>query len=193
MNFLLATLVTRVLVMAGLEGDVERGCRYQHVSTDSGWQGGLLCASRDDRASAGWDSSAMDSTGSSKVRPGDCFPDNRGIDSMAGFAGPKLTGKGRADDECHRQPSHKGNKESATMRTRIDYIATLLAVGAAAVALATAPSASAVPDDQTCSDMGGATRCQRTVNAQIYAKPHALPTAPNSTYGPFLGYHNGRT
>jgi hypothetical protein len=79
------------------------------------------------------------------------------------------------------------------MRTRIDYIATLLAVGAAAVALATAPSASAVPDDQTCSDMGGATRCQRTVNAQIYAKPPALPTAPNSTYGPFLGYHNGRT
>jgi hypothetical protein len=163
----------------------------QHVSTDSGWQGGLFCASRDDRASAGWNPSAMDSTGSSKARPGDCFPHNRAIDAMAGFAGPKLTGKGRADDACRRQPSHIGNKESATMRTRIDYIATLLAVGAAAVALATAPSVSAAPDDQACSDMGGATQCLRTGDAQIYAKPHAL-LAPNNPYGPFVGYHNGR-
>ena len=44
-----------------------------------------------------------------------------------------------------------------------------------------------------CADMGGATPCQRTANVQIYAKPHALPSATDSPYGPFVGYHNGRT
>jgi hypothetical protein len=69
----------------------------------------------------------------------------------------------------------------------------LVAVGLVAVALAGAPGASAAPDDQACSDMGGATQCQRTANIQIYAKPHALPSTPNNTtYGPFVGYHNGR-
>jgi hypothetical protein len=75
--------------------------------------------------------------------------------------------------------------------TRIDYIAPFLAVGAVAIALTTAPGASAAADDQACSDMGGATQCQRATSVQIYAKPHALPSAANP-YGPFVGYHNGR-
>jgi hypothetical protein len=78
------------------------------------------------------------------------------------------------------------------MQTRIHYSATLLAVSAVAVALVAAPRAFAAPTDQPCSDMGGATQCQRTGNVQIYAKPHALPSLPNTTYGPFVGYHNGR-
>jgi hypothetical protein len=75
--------------------------------------------------------------------------------------------------------------------TRIEYIAPVLAIGAVAIALAAAPAASAAADDQACSDMGGATQCQRATSVQIYAKPHALPSVANS-YGPFVGYHNGR-
>jgi hypothetical protein len=76
--------------------------------------------------------------------------------------------------------------------TRIDYIAPVLAIGAVAIALAGAPNAAATVDDQACSNMGGSTQCQRTADVQIYAKPFALPSAPNSTSGPFVGYHNGR-
>jgi hypothetical protein len=78
------------------------------------------------------------------------------------------------------------------MVTRIDYIARVLALGVVAIALAGTPNAWATVDDQACSDTGGLTQCQRAADVQIYAKPHALPSAPNSTYGPFVGYHNGR-
>ena len=76
--------------------------------------------------------------------------------------------------------------------TRIDYIAPVLAVAAVAIALAAAPSAAA--DDQTCTDGGAATRCQASGNVQVVAKPMALPSDgnSNSTYGPFVGLHNGR-
>jgi len=40
--------------------------------------------------------------------------------------------------------------------------------------------------------MGGSTLCQRTSNAQIYATPQSKADPPKTTYGPFLGYHNGR-
>jgi hypothetical protein len=76
--------------------------------------------------------------------------------------------------------------------TRIDYIAPVLAIGAVAIALAGTPNAAATVDDQARSNMGGSTQCQRTADVQIYAKPFALPSAPNSTSGPFVGYHNGR-
>jgi hypothetical protein len=79
----------------------------------------------------------------------------------------------------------------AMVRIRISCITQLLAVGAAAVAIATAPSASAAPNDQACSDMGGATQCQRTGNVQIYTSLHAMAVTPRSAYGPFEGYHAG--
>jgi hypothetical protein len=67
----------------------------------------------------------------------------------------------------------------------------LLSAGAAALAIAAAPTAWATPTDQPCSDMGGATQCQRTSSVQIYAKPHDMPVTPQSAYGPFEGYHAG--
>ena len=69
----------------------------------------------------------------------------------------------------------------------------LLLSASAALAIAAAPSASAAPSEQPCSNTGGSTQCQRTSNVQIYTTPQPLPGPPNSTYGPFLGYHNGRT
>jgi hypothetical protein len=67
-----------------------------------------------------------------------------------------------------------------------------ITLGAAAIAFAPAPSASA--DDQHCSDGGAATQCQASANVQIVAKPMALPSdgIANSSYGPFVGLHNGR-
>jgi hypothetical protein len=78
------------------------------------------------------------------------------------------------------------------VRIRITFITTVLAAGVAAVVITTAPTASATPDDHLCSNMGGSTQCQRTGNVQIYTTPQALPATTNSTYGPFVGYHNGR-
>ena len=72
-------------------------------------------------------------------------------------------------------------------------IGLLLSGGAVALAIAAAPSVWAAPGDQPCSDMGGSTQCQRIGNVQIYTAPQRLPDASTSTYGPFLGYHNGRT
>jgi hypothetical protein len=69
----------------------------------------------------------------------------------------------------------------------------LLSAGAAALAIAAAPSALAAQGEQACSDMGGSTQCQRASNVQIYTEPQRLPdTRTNTTYGPFVGYHNGR-
>jgi hypothetical protein len=77
------------------------------------------------------------------------------------------------------------------MRTIIDYSATISAASAVAVALAGAPSALAAPTDQACSDMGGATQCQSTASAEIYAAPRDIPVTPRTAYGPFEGYHAG--
>jgi hypothetical protein len=71
-------------------------------------------------------------------------------------------------------------------------IGPLLSAGTMALAIAAAPNAWAAPSDQPCSDMGGSTLCQRTGNVQIYATPQSMADAPKTTYGPFLGYHNGR-
>jgi hypothetical protein len=77
------------------------------------------------------------------------------------------------------------------VRIRANHITPLLLAGAPALAVATAPSASAAPNQSTCSDMGGSTRCQRTGNVQIYAKPQDMPVTPHTAYGPFEGYHAG--
>jgi hypothetical protein len=71
------------------------------------------------------------------------------------------------------------------------HIAPLLSAGAAALAIAAAPTAWAAPSDQPCSDMGGSTQCQRAGNVQIYAKPHDMAVTARSAYGPFEGYHAG--
>jgi hypothetical protein len=64
-------------------------------------------------------------------------------------------------------------------------------LGVLAIAIATAPSAAA---DRTCTDGGLATQCQASANVEIVAKPDALSSSgnSNSTYGPFVGLHNGR-
>jgi archaellum component FlaG (FlaF/FlaG flagellin family) len=73
-------------------------------------------------------------------------------------------------------------------------IATATVLIAATVVMALTSAASAAADDQTCTDGGGATRCQAVDNVQIVAKPMPLPSAgnSNSSYGPFVGLHNGR-
>lgn len=65
-------------------------------------------------------------------------------------------------------------------------------LGVFAIAIATAPSAAA--DGRTCTDGGGATQCQAVGNVEVVAKPMALPSGGNakSSYGPFVGLHNGR-
>jgi hypothetical protein len=68
----------------------------------------------------------------------------------------------------------------------------LLSAGAAALAVAAAPNALAASSGQPCSDMGGSTQCQRAGNVEIYTAPQSSP-GPASSYGPMLGYHNGRT
>jgi hypothetical protein len=72
------------------------------------------------------------------------------------------------------------------------WICYTLGALALAIAIATAPSAAA--DDRTCTDGGLATQCQASGNVQIVAKPDALSSSgnSNSTYGPFVGLHNGR-
>jgi hypothetical protein len=71
-------------------------------------------------------------------------------------------------------------------------IGLLLSAGAAALAIAAAPNAFAASSEQPCSAMGGSTQCQRTGNVQIYTTPQSS-AGPEGTYGPLLGYHNGRT
>ena len=77
------------------------------------------------------------------------------------------------------------------MKVRGSHITALLSAGAAALAIAGAPSAWAAGGDQSCSDNGGSTQCQRTGNVQIYAKPHDMAVTAKSVYGPFEGYHAG--
>ena len=77
------------------------------------------------------------------------------------------------------------------MRIRANHITTPLLAGAAALAIAAAPSASAAPNQPPCTDMRGSTQCQSPGNVQIYAKPHDMPVTPRTAYGPFEGYHAG--
>ena len=78
------------------------------------------------------------------------------------------------------------------MHIRTNYLAPLLAVGAAAVLIAAAPRVSAGPNEQSCADMGGSTMCRRAGNVQIHTSPDATPAQPGTAYGPFEGYNAGR-
>ena len=59
-------------------------------------------------------------------------------------------------------------------------ITPLLAAGAAAVAIAAAPSAWAAPNEPPCSGGGGSTQCQSPGNVQIYTAAHSMPAPTNS-------------
>jgi hypothetical protein len=76
------------------------------------------------------------------------------------------------------------------MNLGLKYIATLLAAGAAAVAIAAAPVAVAAPTasghtsqaPQSCTDLGGTqTECQAPGNVQVYDAP------PQVDYFPYAG------
>jgi hypothetical protein len=75
------------------------------------------------------------------------------------------------------------------MRSISLYFASLLAAGAAAVAIA-APSASAA-SEPTCVDLGASTQCQRPGNVQINTTPPLSSLSPFSIYGPFFSYDRG--
>jgi hypothetical protein len=60
----------------------------------------------------------------------------------------------------------------------------LLAAAAAAIAIATAPNASAAPGEPRCSDAGGATDCVRQDDQEIYASPRPVPRVFPPTINP---------
>lgn len=73
------------------------------------------------------------------------------------------------------------------MRKVFGYATPLLATAAVAAVIAAAPTASAA-DQQSCTDLGGATQCQTPGNVQIHSAPPAQLSAPWSIYGPFFWY-----
>ena len=84
--------------------------------------------------------------------------------------------------------------DSGLMRIRTTYISTLLAAGAAALAIAAAPMATAAPTTaapapmpQSCSDTGGGTECQSPGNVEIHDAPPPVGFSPYGGYGPALG------
>ncbi|MFZ0835506.1 MAG: hypothetical protein WAM92_21025 [Mycobacterium sp.] len=68
---------------------------------------------------------------------------------------------------------------------------TPLVAGVVAVAVAVATPASASVG--SCVNSGASTECVSPGNAEIYTSPEALPGAGHSGYGPFMGYHHGRS
>jgi hypothetical protein len=77
------------------------------------------------------------------------------------------------------------------VQIRLRYITPTLAAGAAAVAIAAAPSAMAA-NQQSCVDLGGATQCQTPGNVQINSDTPAANAGGYSSYGPFFTYDRGR-
>jgi hypothetical protein len=79
------------------------------------------------------------------------------------------------------------------MRIKLNYITPLLAAGAAAAAIATAPTALAAPTgaanppqaQESCIDLGTDTQCQSPGNVQINDTP-AYPQYPYFPY-PYYG------
>jgi hypothetical protein len=61
------------------------------------------------------------------------------------------------------------------VRTRMNYNISLFVAAVAAMAIVTAPSASAARSQQPCFETGGSTTCQAPGNVQIFSSPHALP------------------
>jgi hypothetical protein len=81
-------------------------------------------------------------------------------------------------------------RKDALVRIKLNSITSVLVIGTTAIAVATAPTASAV--DESCVNSGGSTECMSPDNAEIYASPQALTSVGHSGYGPFMGYHHGR-
>lgn len=67
------------------------------------------------------------------------------------------------------------------MTLRIRSLAPILAAGAAALAFAVAPSATAAPNPINCENKGPATMCQKQGHAYIHAVPPVAP--PQQTFG----------
>jgi hypothetical protein len=70
-------------------------------------------------------------------------------------------------------------QRSSTVRMKLNYIAPLLAAGAAAVAIAAAPIAAAAPTTgQSCGASGTGTICQSPGNVQINDAPPPVQFYP---------------
>ena len=89
------------------------------------------------------------------------------------------------------------NGESV-MSFRTTYITTLLATGAAVVALAAAPMATAAPAtaaptpmQKSCSTASGGSECQSPGNVEIYDSPPPVSFEPYGGYGMALGIGPG--
>ena len=72
------------------------------------------------------------------------------------------------------------------MRIKLNYIAPLLAAGAAAVAIAAAPSAAAA-DPQSCSGYGSGSICQSPGNVQLNDSPPPVNFDPYGGEGFLMG------
>ncbi len=84
------------------------------------------------------------------------------------------------------------------MRIRTPYLTTLLTAGAAALAIAAAPLATAAPTraaptpvPQSGSATGGGSECQSPGNVEIYDSPPPVSFEPYGGYGMALGIGPG--
>ena len=78
------------------------------------------------------------------------------------------------------------------MTIRKSYITTLLATGAAAFAIAAAPTAMAASTPlQSCSVTGTGSECQSPGNVEIYDSPPPVSFEPYGGYGMALGIGPG--
>jgi hypothetical protein len=87
-------------------------------------------------------------------------------------------------------PLNKG----LAMRIRCSHITTLLAAGAATLAIAGAPAASAADaasSSSSCNVTGGGTECQSPGNVEIYDSPPPINFDPYGDYGLALGGFGG--
>lgn len=74
--------------------------------------------------------------------------------------------------------------ESAIMRIGLKYITPVLAAGAAAIAIAGAPTAAAA-SQQSCVVLGTSTKCQKPGEVEINSSIPAPNPGPWAVYGPF--------
>jgi hypothetical protein len=82
----------------------------------------------------------------------------------------------------------QGHRRSAAMRIKLSYITPLIAAGAAAVAIAAAPTAFA----QSCDSIGvGQTQCQSPGNVQINDSPGPVQYSPQYPYWEGDSYGHG--
>ncbi len=88
------------------------------------------------------------------------------------------------DDAGKRQDTYE-MEEGMTMRIKMNHIAPLVAVGAAAVAIAAAPMAAAAPTGTT--NATGSTVHQTPGNAEITAVPGAAAQQAGQLQQPFGG------